>query len=93
MNPLVRSGSSLCASLGLVPIGVRVLGVKSLEGFNFVVEYPPRHAAIACCMRCVGSYNMGFGVFSSQLCVVSDSTDPVIFSTRSFLDDSLGRGV
>ena len=73
--------------------GVRILGVKSLEGLNFVVEYPLCYAAIACCVRCVGSYNMGFGVFSSQFCVVSDSTGPVIFTTRSFLDDSLGRGV
>ena len=63
VNPLVQFGSSLCASLGLVPIGGPCLRSEIAWRFNFVVEYPPPHAAIACCMRCVGSYNMGFGVF------------------------------
>ena len=64
---LVRLGSSLCASSGLVPVGVRMLGVKSLEGLTLFVEYPFPHAAIACCTRCVGSYSMGFGVFLLSL--------------------------
>ena len=64
---LVRLGSSLCASSGLVLFGVRVLGVKSLEGLTLFIEYPFPHAAIACCTRCVGSYSMGFGVFLLSL--------------------------
>ena len=64
---LVRLGSSLCASSGLVLFGVRVLGVKSLEGLTLFIEYPFPHAAIACSTRCVGSYSMGFGVFLLSL--------------------------
>ena len=67
VNSFSPTGSSLCASSGLVPFGVRKLGVKSLEGLTLFIEYPFPHAAIACCTRCVGSYGMGFGVLLLSL--------------------------
>ena len=87
---LVRLGSSLCASSGLVLFGVRVLGVKSLEGLTLLSNIPFLTPPLRV-VRGVSVATEWVSEFFFLALRFGDSTGPVIFSAYFSLGDMLGE--